>query len=1041
MMKKRSGGVREAVQTKRRSQVALACGLLLAGASQAQTPQPAPGAEPPKQQAPAAAPEAAASAPATPAAPAPAPAPSAPAPAIQPAMVITVRGIRGSLESSLNLKRDARGVVDGIVAEDIGKFPDTNLAEAMQRISGVSIDRANGEGQRVTVRGAGPDYNLVLLNGRQMPTANIEGTAPSNSRAFDFSNLAAEAVSALEVYKTGRASTPTGGIGATINIRTARPLDIGKLQAGIGVKGVYDQSNSRLPSSMQGSKVTPEVSGIYSDVFADGTFGVAIIGSYQERALGFNQAAVPNGWRAFRGNEGGWGAIPAPGAPGSENITNRPGPNDVYSVPQNIVYSVNALKRERTNGQLVLQARPFSDLTATLDHTYSEQKIQTRRNELSAWFNFGPSSSAWTNGPVAAPIFYSETINPPTSDIAMGGGLFAVKNENNSTGLNVAYRASNRLRVAFDAHHSTAEAGPNSPFGSNVALGTASFNRGTTRVDFSSDFPVLSIEGSTIDPSLMQVTGSSFRSSFNRQVVDQAQFKGRYNFEDASNLDFGVGMTRVNNRSAYGFVQRDTWGGVPAAEGRPPLGVWQAESIRPYFSRIGGSGNPALFNNFFLWNFEEVRNAAANGAAGVDPANAALYQAPTSFSVDRRTKEESFNAHVEYETDWEWGSVPMSVSAGLRYEQTKVTSTALVPIATGVSWGSNNELSVQFGPPGFTTLTGKYSYLLPSIDFQADLHKDVKLRFSIGETLGRPNWGSIQGGQTLNQLARVDGGTGEQGNPGLKPLKSKNLDLSLEFYYAKGSYVATGLFYKSIDNFIGVTTTRATPFNLNTPIGGPLFNEAVSQGGCASSDLTCIRNYIFANYNGRNGVTATGTDANGNRTGTIAGQPGDPLANFTITTPVNQRDDTIRGLEFNWQHILAGTGLGVSANYTFVRSGLKFDNSQLTEQFALVGLGNAANLVGFYENDQWSVRVAYNWRDKFLASTFDGSGAPNPIYTAAYGQVDVGVGFKPIPNLTIQFEGINLNDAIQRAYGRNERQTVAVTQTGRRYMLGARYTF
>ena len=107
---------------------------------------------------------------------------------------IQVTGIRGSLTSSMNLKRDAQGVVDGIVAEDIGKFPDSNLAESLQRISGVSIDRSNGEGSRVTVRGMGPDFNLVLLNGRQMPTS-------TGSRAFEFSDLASESISQVDVYK------------------------------------------------------------------------------------------------------------------------------------------------------------------------------------------------------------------------------------------------------------------------------------------------------------------------------------------------------------------------------------------------------------------------------------------------------------------------------------------------------------------------------------------------------------------------------------------------------------------------------------------------------------------------------------------------------------------------------------------------------------------------------------------------------------------------------------------------------------------------
>ena len=149
---------------------------------------------------------------------------------------VVVTGIRGSLERAMDIKRDSAGVVDAISAEDMGKFPDTNLAESLQRITGVSINRVNGEGSEVTVRGFGGGFNLVTLNGRQMPSANV-GTITGNpldqgstgsSRSFDFSNLASEGVQGLQVYKTGRASVATGGIGATINVQTGKPLEIGR---------------------------------------------------------------------------------------------------------------------------------------------------------------------------------------------------------------------------------------------------------------------------------------------------------------------------------------------------------------------------------------------------------------------------------------------------------------------------------------------------------------------------------------------------------------------------------------------------------------------------------------------------------------------------------------------------------------------------------------------------------------------------------------------------------------------------------------------
>src|SRR5689334_19406013 len=148
---------------------------------------------------------------------------------------VVVTGLRGSLKASMDLKRDASGVVDAISAEDIGKFPDTNLAESLQRITGVSIDRVNGEGSSVTVRGFGPTFNLVTLNGRQLPAASVGSItgnptsvgAQGTSRSFDFATLASEGVSGLEVYKTGNAAVPSGGIGATINIKTIKPLDSG----------------------------------------------------------------------------------------------------------------------------------------------------------------------------------------------------------------------------------------------------------------------------------------------------------------------------------------------------------------------------------------------------------------------------------------------------------------------------------------------------------------------------------------------------------------------------------------------------------------------------------------------------------------------------------------------------------------------------------------------------------------------------------------------------------------------------------------------
>ncbi len=949
---------------------------------------------------------------------------------------IVVTGIRGSMESSMRLKRDAQGVVDGIVAEDIGKFPDTNLAESLQRISGVSIDRSIGEGSKVTVRGVGPDFNLVLLNGRQMPGSSIQDTGASNSRSFDFANLASEAIGAVEVYKTGRSATPTGGIGAAINIKTTRPLDAPGLHTSLGVKMVNDTSADNLPSNLQGDSFTPEVSGIFSNTFADGRVGVALSASYQERDLGYNQAAVGNGWRPFAGDENNWGTIPQPGSPGSENITNRPDASDTYSVPQNLGYSVNGIERKRTNGQLTFQFAPTDSLTTTLDYTYSENKVLTQRNELSVWFNFGPSVTSWTDGPVAAPILYSETINPATSDLSMGGAKFATRNENESLGFNLAWDVTDRFGLALDFHDSSAESGADSPYGSNAVLGVAGFYRGTTTADFSADFPVISVVlpmGMTgIDPSLMMVTGSSFRNSYMLAEIQQGRLDGHFDFTEDSRLDFGVALTEVNNRSAFSNVQSDTWGGATNAADYPD-DVWKHDTVRHYFDNISGSSNPNLFNEFFTWDFETVRAIAA------DVGNPAMYEANPEFTTDRRTKEDSNSAYIQYVQNWD-SRIPVEMALGLRYEKTEVTSSALVPTATGINWVANNEFSIVFSDPDFTTLDGEYDYLLPSVDFAFDVRDDMKIRTSYGETIGRPGWGDIQGGQTLNQLVRINGGTGQQGNPSLKPLESKNIDLSFEWYFTEGSYMSVGYFKKDIDNYIGVSTITDTPFDLPHPGQGAYFDAAVSNG-CPTSDLTCIRNYIFATYNGQPGVTQTGVDSNGNRTGIISGRPGDDIASFEITVPANQRSASLDGWELALQYMFGESGFGVSANATFVDSDLTYDNQDRGEQFALEGLSDSYNVVAFFENSGWGVRAAYNWRDEFLAGRFDGTGLPNPVYTEPYGQLDISASYSPNDKLTFQAEVINLTDEIQRLHGRNQNQALFVTQTGPRFMIGARYNF
>lgn len=964
------------------------------------------------------------------------------------AQTVTVTGIRRALDTSLTLKRDSRGLVDGIVAEDIGKFPDTNLAESMQRVSGVSIDRnPAGEGSKVTVRGVGPDANLVLLNGRQMPTSVIsnENGGANGSRAFDFANLSSDSISALEVYKTSRASAPTGGIGATVNVRTARPLDLKITTAAFGLKFNHDTSNGRLPDSFQGSNLTPELSGIYSTTLANGTIGIAVSGSYSKRDSGSNKAYTQNGWRTFNTSQsaeaGDWGAVPRAPATGPDPITNRPTGSTLYSTSVDLRYSVTALERTRSNGQAVLQFAPNKDLKFTLDFTAADNTINKKNAENSSWFNFafGPTTFT-TGGPVVSPVTQTALFPTGDHDYAVNNGVYGEKSQLRSTGFNTEWKISSALKAELDVHHSNSVTKPNSPYGTYSLMDLALFNQGNAVAHYDQKFPVLSLPTTRYDRNKLLLTGSQFVSNLSDQTVDQVQSSLKWKFDDDNTLIAGLGFTRTKDRRASYNNQNNDWGGLGVQGDYAGVPV-QIGHLPSYFGQIPGSNDPRQFQEFYLFDFNTLRQRSIDvlmGLRGVTREQAeAYFRAGADYTRgnDWRTKENSQSLFLQWDRAFE----NSNLSVGLRYERTQVDSSSQVVTRTGGAWISQNEIEVRQGPITFGNASGKYSYVLPSIDWDMDLTSKLKVRASYGENIGRPGFESLLGGVNFDNTAQAGGGAGTTGNPALKPLRSKNLDFSLEYYYAKSSYVSASVFYKKIENFIGTSSKFITLPGVTTPIGGAYYQAGLAACGGNTQPL-CIRQFIFTNFAGQPGVNQTGTNPSGEILGSINGLPSDPLLQFRVTTPSNEKGDNIKGLELNFQHMFAGTGFGLAGNYTLARSGLKYNNSSLATQAALLGVSDSANLVGFYESDTWSARLAYNWRGEFLSAKTDGAGN-NPVYTEPYGQFDLAVSYRLGKNLTLQADIINLNDGYIRKHGRTNEALQEVTQTGRRYMLGARYLF
>ncbi|WP_293942732.1 TonB-dependent receptor [Sphingomonas sp.] len=949
---------------------------------------------------------------------------------------IIVTGIRGSLRTSRNIKRDSQGVVDAISAEDIGKFPDTNLAESLQRITGVSIDRSNGEGSSVTVRGFGPDFNLVLLNGRQMPASGLGGGGAPASRSFDFGNLASEGIAAVEVYKSGRAALPTGGIGSVINIKTARPLDRPGLKGSFGFKAVYDTSR------FSGSKLSPEISGIISDTFADDKIGILVSGSYQRRKS--SQAQFNAGWReGYLGSdgcqEGNWGALaagPNDWCGSSNNIVNRPKATDSYQTTQNAGYDFTDVDRKRINGQLVLQAKPTENLLATVDYTFSQNTVDSRTSSIGVWFNHSNTSSSWTDGPAASPNFYSEVFGPG-KDLAITGAVAANRSTNRSIGGNLAWHGLGGARLELDAHHSTAESKPTSPYGSNIAVGSAIFGVQSQKVDYTHDMPVISVvlaPGSELNAANIRPAGNAFRNAYMRDRINQVSLKAGYDFDTSfiKSLDFGATLTDNKVRSAFGNIQNDTWGGTLSAADTPD-NLYSIIGLPDRLSGMEGSNDPAIIPNYFQVDTVGLINLLQS-KLNICGASATPGACLANYTVDRRIREKSIAPYAQTTHEFNLFSNPSHLRLGVRYERTKVSSSALVPVPTTTFLAAFNEISIiQPTTSDFTTLKGEYKNWLPAVDFDVSPMRDFKLRAAYSHTITRADYASLQGGLTVVSPARPNGGsTGASGNPNLLPYKSKNIDLSAEWYYGRESYVSIGFFHKTVSNFIGTTTTQGPVFGLTNPGQGAAFNAAKAALG-PNATFQQILAYVQTNY-----PALIHRDGNNAPDG-ILSSPSDPALVFTVGQPGNSDQVAhLKGWEFAIQHSFWNTGFGAILNYTIVKSDTQYDNAKryTVTQFAVPGVSNSANAVLFYDKGGLQARVAYNWRAGFLA----GYGL-DPFYVNSYGQFDASASYEVRKGLTVFAEGINLTNADRSGHMRGNQAKFFAAPGYARYAGGVRYSF
>lgn len=953
--------------------------------------------------------------------------------------VITVSGIRGSLVRSMNIKRDMSGVVDAISAEEMGKFPDTNLAESLQRITGITISRENGEGSQITARGFGPEFNLVTLNGRQMASTGF-------TRSFNFENLSSEGVSELQTIKTARAEMPTGGLGATVNIVTSKPLQNPGQKFSFMAKGIHDSSVEA------GDDVTPEIAGIYSNTFDDDRFGVSANFSYHRRDFQRQSANVRSWIRNHNISLDPENVIDNRPVDANGNVAEQytildengnVSPIAASFFPQEISYARDDVQRERTNAQVTFQFAPSDDLVFTLDHTISN--AVTGNNSLSwgVWNgSFGGNANSYELDENGTAIYY----NSAGDDGSFTSFRETTEVDSKATGFNVEWYANDNLSFTFDAHNSktTTDNGKDKGLGANARVILGSADLSSKEYFFrEGDIPGFNINWNNgsqeINPNEIGSNFSIFTRTPAESEVTQVQLDGNLI------LDTDFGLEAVKFGTAYTKQTLSGWGGSNNANAPGfnngtfaeifPDGMFERVDLSDFLDEFSFGSGGVSPGYAYTFNLDEAYTRQALFLTE-DVVGSDVYQIGTfdGFPTNK-VEEETISLYVA--TDWafEISGYDVQVNLGLRYEKTEAVSPAKSRVAEQVYWAGGSEWITEFASGGEVEVEfeGEYDFLLPMLDIKVDLSDDLVARASVGQTITRPSLGDMLGNLSLTPSPKIGSRGGSRGNTGLQPFKSTNLDLSLEYYYGDASYASVGLFWKDVDDWIAGSSVTTTYEGLHDVYLGQRWNNAVAaiEGRGEQATDTAIYNEIVANGIGI-----------GENNRVLADPATDPLIEWTIDSPENVDARKVNGIELAVQHLFGETGFGVGVNATFVDGDVDVDNYYIGRQKVLEGLSDSANLQVFYEKDGISVKVTGAWRDKYLVGLGlpDTGGDSAPLYAEEFLQWDLSVNYEVSDNMTVFFDGVNLTNETERKYSRFESQFVSAAQYGPRYVLGFRYT-
>jgi iron complex outermembrane receptor protein len=697
---------------------------------------------------------------------------------------IVVTGIRQSLASSAAIKRRADVVVDAVAAEDIGRFPDQNVAESLQRITGVQIDRDRGQGTSVSVRGLSPDLTRTEYNGRFIAT-------PTGSRNFSFTSLASDFVSSVQVLKSPTADMVDGGLAATVNVTSLMPLEAKKDQLNLTAQGLYEPNSG---------KVTPHLTASYNKKFLDDKVGINVGVSYEKRDN-------------VQGKFESYGLEPATETGKGEDY-NHDGvlsPTPTYGLDNAISHQIEFTTDKRLTGILTIEAKPTDNLRIYSDSFFSKFNEDVYRNEnQTRWTNIAPASPGDPSGVLSSTIDPGgeiSALNADGVDNRVDLRRYGTHDQTFSTAVGAEW-TNDRLEVKAEGTYSRArEHSYTSTFGI-IARGQSGFS-------YTGDYgapPTQTYGFDRLDPSLYNFVSYS---NIYDTTVDR-NYDGRI---DASYRLSDEGFFKKLKVGAYAGNQKNS--GDEFSSNLTPQQLAAATGL-PYNADVeASSGGSVPFASFLTpahfgsvpdgqSGFLVVNSKAFDSALPIDKVLGIApleHQPANKSSVTEQVL--AFYSRLDFGTaDDRFGG-----NIGLRWVQTHQTSDGAAPDLNNVTTAGGGIITQI---PDATAITVKHNYsdFLPSLNLRFNITPNTILRFAAAEAMTRPTLGDLRPTFSVDANVKVI----SSGNPLLKPYKATQFDLSLEHYFRKTGLLSAAVFLKNTKNFVAQGQDTET-INVHRPDG------------------------------------------------------------------------------------------------------------------------------------------------------------------------------------------------------------------------------